>query len=125
MRKILLVSVACFSFVTPSHADKADGIVALSLLIGMSSEDVVSQIGVEYRDFIDSCTDQKIDRWRKRGVTISLKDAKQLEDECVVDAVNMEYEEVKAKQLAAELADKKAWADEEAMSARLAASHKH
>jgi hypothetical protein len=126
MKRVLLAGVACLPMLSPSvvKAGDGDGIAGLAVLMGVAAEVAVERVKIEDKAFIETCTDAKIDRWRAKEVRVSsLYDAKQLEDECVAEAVAMEVATMKAEAAGREAKDKAAWAEQEAISDRLAASH--
>jgi hypothetical protein len=117
-RRMILAGVAMAMLVSPmcvgmSKADVDDGFGALAVLMGVGLEQVEAKVRIQDKAFIDQCTDAAIERWRARDIRVSsLWDAKKLEDECVADAD------------AKEAKDKAQMKEEEAISDRLAASHR-
>jgi hypothetical protein len=129
-RRMILAGVAMAMLVSPmcvgmSKADVDDGFGALAVLMGVGLEQVEAKVRIQDKAFIDQCTDAAIERWRARDIRVSsLWDAKKLEDECVAEAVAREVGAMKADADAKEAKDKAQMKEEEAISDRLAASHR-
>jgi hypothetical protein len=129
-RRMMLASVAMAALASPMsvggvRADDSDGFAALAVLMGVATEAVAATIRTQDKAFIDTCTDAKIDRWRAKDVRVSsLWDAKRLEDECVLEAVQNEIGRIKAEEESKAAANAAKWKEEEAISDRLLAARR-
>jgi hypothetical protein len=130
-RRILLAGVAVAVLGSPMSVgvvragDTDDGFAALAVLMGVGVEAVAAKVRTQDKAFIDQCTDAAIEKWRARDISVgSLHEGQKLEDECVLEAVAMEVARMRAEADAESAATAARIAEAEAISDRVAASHR-